>query len=164
MRATLALLSLPVLLAVSHPAAADDDNLLKVSQFRGSVPGVVLRDVPSGGRPWVIRAARARLEEDGDLRLEVRGLVFAPGTVLNGVDVSGTTGPITAFAATLSCIAADGTTANVTTGGFPATPTGDATIRQRLELPPVCYAPVVLIRAFTPTTGAVGGWFAADGF
>lgn len=146
------------------PARGDDDNLYKAAQFRGSVPGVVLRDVASGGRAWVIASAKAKVDDEGMLKVRVEGLVFAPGSVINGVDVSGTTGPVTHFAATLSCIRADGTTASVTTSGFPATAQGDATIHQRIDLPPVCYAPVVLIRSFNPTALTAGAWFAATGF
>jgi hypothetical protein len=158
--------ALPLALLLSSSVAVADgpENLLKTDRFRGSVPGVAIRDVASGGRPWVIGSGEAKLEADGTFKLEVEGLVFPPGTVINGVDVSGTRGPITHFAATLSCIQADGTTANVTTTGFPATTTGDGHVKTKIDVPPVCYAPVVLVRSFNPTTGVPGNWFAVTGF
>jgi hypothetical protein len=136
-----------------------------VEHFRGSVPGFVVAGVPSGGRPWVIRSGSAKLDADGTLKVEVQGLVFAPGSIVGGVDVSGTTGPVTHFAASLACAQADGTHAVVaTTPGFPVTTTGDGEIRTRIAVPASCYAPAVLVRSFSPASGTAGAWFAADGF
>jgi len=51
------------------------------------------------------------------------------------------------------------TTANVITGGFPATRSGDSTIRTTVELPNPCVAPVVFVLA-----GSEDKWFAVTGF
>ncbi len=155
-----------VLLLSSHAALADGHRpLLELERFRGSVPGFTIAGVPSGGKPWVVGSAEAKLEADGTLKIEVHGLVFAPGSIVGGKDVSGTTGPITAFAATLACARPDGTHAAVaTTPGFAVTTTGDGEIAARIELPATCYAPAVLVRAFDRATGTAGAWFAADGF
>ena len=168
--------SLAVLLS-SVPALAE--NLLDTDQFRGSVPGIVIRDVASGGRPWVLDSIKAQLKAPGDgqttarLKVDVNGLVFAPGTIIGGVNVGGTTGAVTHFAATLSCVDAAGQTVNVTTGGFPTTTTGVARIEQDIDVPAVCYAPILLVRSFTPAAnnngavpaaGTAGNWFASTGF
>ena len=176
MRVAKLVLSLAVVL-FSLPAAAE--NLLNTDQFRGSVPGIVIRDVASGGRPWVLDSIKAQLKapDDGEassrLKVDVKGLVFAPGTIIGGVDVGGTTGAVTHFAATLSCVNELGQTVNVTTGGFPTTTTGNARIEQDIDVPAVCYAPIVLVRSFTPAAGnngavpaagTAGNWFASTGF
>ena len=176
MRVARNVVSLAVVL-FALPAAAE--NLVDTAQFRGAVPGIVIRDVASGGRPWVLTSIKAVLKEPGDgetssrLKVDVVGLVFAPGTIIGGVNVGGTTGAVTHFAATLSCVDATGLTVNVTTGGFPTTTTGNARIEQDIDVPPVCYAPIVLVRSFTPAAGnngavpaagTAGNWFASTGF
>jgi hypothetical protein len=150
------------LVLLAGVARADSDNLLKANQFRGSVPGVTIGNVASGGRPWVIESASAKLDLDGTFKVEVEGLVFAPGTIIGGVDVGGTTGAVRAFAAALVCTQADGTTTTVNTAPFPATTTGDGQIKTKIDVPPVCYAPAVLVR--NATNGVLGNWFAVTGF
>ena len=49
-------------------------------------------------------------------------------------------------------------TVNVPTQAAPATPTGDATIRDSVDLPSPCIAPIVFV------TSPTGAWFAATGF
>lgn len=170
MHTTRSFLSLTLLVLTAAPAAASADDLFKTDRFRGSVPGITLRDVASGGRPWILKSIQAKLEapkrdeSTATLKVDVKGLVFPPGTILNGVDVGGTRGGVTHFAATLSCVDELGATVNVTTGGFPATLEGDADIREKITVPAVCYAPVLLVRSFNPTAGAAGNWFAASGF
>jgi hypothetical protein len=164
MRCAKASAVLAVVLSSTAAFADPPDDLVKTDRFRGSVPGFTVAGIPSGGKPWVIAAAAAKLGEDGSLKVEVHGLVFAPGSIVGGKDVSGTTGPITQFAATLACAQPDGTHAPVaTTPGFPVTTTGDGEVKARIAVPEACYGPVVLIRAFAPASGA-GAWFAASGF
>jgi hypothetical protein len=50
-------------------------------------------------------------------------------------------------------------TMNITTDGFPATPSGDSDIDAQLELPEECVAPIVFIIA-----GSEDKWFAVTGF
>lgn len=157
-----------VALLLSLPAAADG-HLFETKDFRGNVPGVTLRGVNAGGQPWVFDSIQARLfaPDDGEtlarLRVKVKGLVFAPGTPL-----AGTRGGVTHYAATLSCFTgADTDPANhvlVTTDGFPTNLDGDADIDDEVAVPAVCYAPVLFVRSFNPTTGAAGNWFAVTGF
>lgn len=154
---TKAALALAVLLSSSVAAAAP--TLLKADEFLGNVPGVPIRGVNSGGLPWVLDKIDVKLEADGTLKVNVDGLVFAPGT-----PAAGTTGAVTHYAVTLSCIQADGSTANVTTGGFAVTTDGDVRFKTTIEIPPVCYAPVILVRSFNPATQAAGNWFAVNGF
>jgi hypothetical protein len=61
------------------------------------------------------------------------------------------------------CLAEDQTghvvTTNVTTAGFPATPSGNSDIDTDLQLPAECVAPIVFIIA-----GSEEKWFAVTGF
>jgi hypothetical protein len=155
-------LPLALVLLAGTARADKDETLLKADQFRGSVPGVTIGNVASGGRPWVISDGHAKLEADGTFKVEVEGLVFPPGTVIGGVNVGGTTGAVRAFAAALVCTQADGTTTVVNTEPFPATATGDGQIKTRIDVPAVCYAPAVLVR--NATNGVLGNWFAVTGF
>lgn len=121
----------------------------------GSVGGVVAAPLP-----WVIQSVRGDLDKNGELTINVDGLVLAndPSVPAN---LRGTN-PIPFFSAVVSCTTASGgviATANVTTRNFPATiPGGDAHIDQRLTLPHPCVAPIVMV---TAPNGSV--WFAVTG-
>lgn len=108
-----------------------------------------LRGIPGGGVAWVIDRGEARLKADGELRVKVRGLVLAS----TGVNPSET------FFATLSCLDRDtGAVENRDTDTVPAGADGNANIRDDLDLPKTCVAPIVFVR------GASGNWFAVTGF
>ena len=115
--------------------------------------------------PWVIAVGEARLDDDGELRVEVEGLVIDPND--QGAIDAGLAGvnPVGSFKAILSCLSVDGmgnkVTVNVETDTFPATTgldAGDSEIRDTLELPNPCIAPIVFV------TSPGGSWFAASGF
>jgi hypothetical protein len=66
------------------------------------------------------------------------------------------------FRAVVSCLTESGDavkTANVITQGFPATASGDCSIRATVDLPNPCVAPVVMVLA-----GSEMKWFAVAGF
>ena len=66
------------------------------------------------------------------------------------------------FRAVLSCLVEQGgqvVTQNVTTDGFPATPSGNSDIDAQIELPEECVAPIIFIIA-----GSEEKWFAVTGF
>ena len=97
--------------------------------------------------------------------MKVEGLVLDP----NDPDVIAAglaeVNPVGSFKAILSCLSVDGmgnkVTVNVETDTFPATTgvgAGDSKIRDTLELPDPCIAPIVFV------TNSNGDWFAASGF
>jgi hypothetical protein len=47
---------------------------------------------------------------------------------------------------------------NLSTGDFPATPSGDSDIEAQLELPDKCFAPIIFV------TNPAGRWFAVTGY
>jgi hypothetical protein len=119
-----------------------------------------IRDIPGDELPWEIRSARGRLDTDGHLTLQVRGLVFKDEEgvpeELRGINDE------TEFRAAISCLTEEGdavTTANVVTQGFPASRSGDSLIRTTVELPNPCVAPIVMVLA-----GSEDKWFAVTGF
>jgi hypothetical protein len=108
-----------------------------------------IRGINGGGAPWRIAAGKAVLEADGGLNVKVEGLVL-----LNG------TNPVGNFRAVVSCqTIVDGAaaTANVSTGLFPATTTGDSKIEASVAMPSPCFAPIVFV------TSPGGSWFAVTG-
>jgi hypothetical protein len=121
----------------------------------GSIAGV-----PSAGLPWTIGSVQGDLDVNGELTIDVDGLVLA-----NAPSVPPSlrgTNPVPFFSAVVSCTtAADGaiSTANVTTADVPATmPGGDAHIDQKLALPHPCLAPIVMV-----TAPGGSAWFAVTG-
>jgi hypothetical protein len=122
--------------------------------------GFPIRDIPGDELPWEIHSARGRLDTDGHLTLQIRGLVFKDEEgvpeELRGINDE------TEFRAAVSCWTEEGdavTTVNVVTQGFPASRSGDSFIRTTVDLPNPCVAPIVMVLA-----GSEDKWFAVTGF
>ncbi len=117
-----------------------------------------IRDVPGGGLPWQIDRGRGDLSADGSLRVRVEGLVLLDAAPVPP-ELQGTN-PVPTFKAVVSCLTTTGgnaVTSNVSTGEFPASPSGDATIRAKVALPSPCFAPIVFV------TSPTGAWFSVTG-
>jgi len=120
-----------------------------------------VRGVAGGGLPWILTSASGSLKRDGQVMVQVRGLVLAkqspvpPG--LQGIN------PFADFRALVSCqsIGTGSTTTvvNVSTGDFKADSNGDSTIHARVTLPRPCVAPIVFVTGPTGTDV----WFAVTG-
>jgi hypothetical protein len=123
-----------------------------------------IRDVLGDSLPWAInKSIKGVLTANGDLRIQVRGLVFTdrPNDEAN-------------FRALVSCqtvennaiVVKNAITVPFPTGGRHNNPNliarGNANIRARLTLPKPCIAPIVMI---LNGDGQVGNfWFAVTGF
>jgi hypothetical protein len=143
---------LAVVLAGMFAVSTLADEFVFFAPIEGSNPDVTIAGVPSGGAPWVVRRGVAVLNENGKLRVDVRGLVLP--------SAGNTAGPITQVAASVVC----GDTVAATSGPVPLTTTGDAEIRAKLTLPSPCFGTVVLVRAAGvngTVLGAPGPWIAA---
>jgi len=121
-----------------------------------------IRGVVGDELPWEVASARGRLDTDGHLRIHVRGLVFTHDPEVPP-DKQGINDEED-FRALVSCLSEDEsqsaiTTVNVTTEGFPATPTGDSDIDAMVALPSPCVAPIVFV-----LSGSEDKWFAVVGF
>src|SRR5262249_45968916 len=101
------------------------------------------------------------LSRDGHLLVRIRGLILANHPSVP-VSLRGTN-PFPAFRAVVSClsIGPDGAAAiaNVSTGDFTASSSGNSEIDARVSLPRPCIAPIVLV------TGPGGAelWLAVTG-
>ena len=164
--ATLAVLATP-LLAAPPPGS----TVFTVGSFAG-VSGVYvgssqpLRGIDGGGFPWVITRGRAVLNSNGQIVIQVQGLVIDPANASAQAKGIAGVNPLPYFFATVSCLAPDGSTVNVNTAAFPATRTGNATMQQMISLPGACIAPLVFVRGSVTgeTSTPTGPWFAVSGF
>ena len=119
-----------------------------------------IRRVRGDELPWEVGSVNGSLTADGHLQLRVTGVVFAdvPSVPpnLRGINDE------TEFRALVSCLSDDGrgkvATINLTTGGFPATSSGDSNIDTFVNLPKQCVAPIIFVVA-----GSEDLWFAVTG-
>jgi hypothetical protein len=167
---------LPVICAIaafSFSAFADDrrnngndNNSSLQSSVIGSVPGLTIGGILSGGAPWVVREGEASVSSSGRINVEVQGLLIGAGGPVNLV---GTTGPVTMVGATLVCGGSGGSPVPVPGASVTPSPlssTGNAEIQQVVTLPPACQGPVVLVRIFNasaPLGSQLGAFIAVTG-
>ncbi len=124
-----------------------------------------LRGIPGGGFPWVIAEGHAKLDANGELDVEVQGLVIDPSNATAQARGIAGINPLKFFFATVSCLDSSGGTTNVNSATFPATSTGNATIEQVVSLPGSCFAPILFVRGTnTASSNPSGPWFAVSGF
>jgi hypothetical protein len=161
-------LPLFVLVALVPLGATSDDSLVRfdggigvdpVSGIASNAPVLnVVRGVPPGGFPWVIRRLRAEVQIDGRIRVDGRGLLLSGGNVL------GTNGGQKVLAILFCGMpGAAGAVGNATAhttdaAGVPLKESGDFLIDDVLTPTPpaTCESPALLIA--TPGTHH---WFAA---
>ena len=158
MRRTMAIVVSIVLTGSFTQALKHNDNtVLEFNTMVGNSGPFIgasnpIRGINAGGAAWMIAEGRGELKQNGELEVRVRGLVL----VATGAN------PVDQFKAIVSCLTIDGSgnvaNSNVSTGLFPATPTGDAEIEERLQLPQLCFAPLVFV------TSPRDAWFAVTGF
>jgi hypothetical protein len=133
------------------------DTLVGVTgPFVGSANPI--RGLSGGGLPWQISEGEGELKANGSLEVEVEGLVLLDGPPVPPERRG--TNPVPEFRAVVSCLTiVDGVagTTNVSTGTFPASPSGDSEIEAKVALPQPCIAPIVFV------TSPTGAWFAATG-
>jgi hypothetical protein len=136
------------------------------SSVMGSVPGLAVAGVGSGGAPWVVQTGETSISPGGQVHVEVHGLLIGQGGPTNLV---GTTGPVTMVGATLICGGTGGTPVPASGGVVTPSPLsapGNAEIDQSVNLPSACVGPVVLVRVFTsaaPLGSQLGAFIAVSG-
>jgi hypothetical protein len=104
---------------------------------------------------WSLAEGSVSLGEGGKFELEVEGLV---------VSALGTTGPVTGIDAALFCRPDSNTTPVATTGVYPISTDGDASIETTLAVPSTCLAPIVLLNFQKGSTLIIGRYIALTGF
>jgi hypothetical protein len=152
-------LGLGLVAQASFAGSGPNSTVLRFKTMVGTVAPYLgtanaIRGVPGAGSPWSIDKANGTLKANGDLEVEVKGLIIT-GTGAN---------PVPTFRAVVSCQSiADGAAVivNRVTAPFPATTTGDAQFEGNVDLPTPCIAPIVFV---TNGTGdPPGGWFSVTG-
>jgi hypothetical protein len=129
------------------------DEIGFLSPIVGSNPGVTVAGVKSGGAPWEVNRGFAVLNDDGRLRVDLRGLILLS---------VGTPGPVTAVVASVVC----GDAVAATTDSVLLSVDGNAEIHAKLQVPSPCLGTIVLIRAAAfngSPLPAPGPWIAATG-
>ncbi len=133
---------------------AQNDTLISFDSMTGvAATGVNVvndRGIAAGGAPWVITSGTGTVDRQGDVSVQVRGLIIPILTPPHN--------PIGAFSATVSCLTPHGVM-NVTTGPSSASMTGDATLNATVNLPHPCKSPEVFVGTISAKTGAFV-WFA----
>lgn len=146
------------LLAQASGAASSDEKILEFDTMIG-VTGPFLgaanpiNGVPGAGAAWRLDRGRGELRSNGDLEVDVEGLVL----------VSTGANPVATFRAVVAChTILDGlaATASDVTGPFPATTAGDSTIEAHVNVPEPCFDPAVFV---TTGAGDPPRWFAVTG-
>ena len=158
------LLLLAIFLFIGGTVSAKDNSKSpKVLKFdlmvgvSGSFQGTTnsIRGISGGGLPWILSKGEGKLSADGKIKVEVEGLIIPGG-------LTPVPNPVPFFKAIVSCLSIDeGGNAliiNVETGLFPASELGDSKIKDTVELPNPCIAPIIFV------TAPSGVWFAATGF
>lgn len=126
------------------------------SPYTGSANPI--RGINGGGVSWVLSRAEGSLKANGELKVEVKGLVLGPDapTATRG------TNPVPTFKAIVSCqsinAAGQAIVTNISTRAFPASTTGDSKIEDKIALPGPCIAPIIFV-----VHGTAGAWFATTG-
>jgi predicted lipoprotein with Yx(FWY)xxD motif len=133
------------LVAASHHAG----NFVFRSSIAPSEPtDPTLNGVVAGGAPWVIDRGEVTIQRDGRLRLDVRGLI---------IPELGTAGPVNSVSASIAC--ANESPAQKTQT-VPLSQSGNATIKDHLNLSSTCLGP----RVFVNPNGAAGAYIAISGW
>ncbi len=145
-------------LGIDVAAAGENPDILKFETMVGNSGPFIgmmnpIRGVPAGGAPWVVLGgAVGELKQDGQLTIEVRGLVLA-STHMN---------PSPNFRGLVSCLgigdAGEVVEVNLSTEDFPADMDGNSDIESAVKLPTPCFAPIIFV------TSPAGSWFAITGF
>lgn len=145
-------------MACATGAARADDEVIE-GKLRACVSdGTAIGGVSACGKRWKLKSGEIDLDRDGDLEVEIKGLVLDdPSTG----DSNGTADGVTHVVASLVCGGSGGKVV-AETDRYPLSKSGSAEFETKLKLPAECKAPVVLIREVWE--GKVGGWLAVTGF
>ncbi len=150
MRTVVTLVSAFLLVGVSA-GSTSAQTIFETGVEGNQVAGQMIAGI-SGGAPWDVAMGEATILDDGDITVEVDGLVLQTPILADPVF------PVLGVCASLVCQkTAAGTPTNeqvATTGNFPLSPvTGNAEVDASITLPAVCVAPIVLLRVSAVDTG-----------
>ncbi len=136
--------------------AANADEILRAKLRPCLKDGTTFGDVGSCGKVWKLGSGEAKLEADGKIKVEVKGLVLNDAST---GEFNGTPDGVTDVVATVIC---GGNLAAMAERVPLSNPKGDAKAEAKLAIPAKCEKPVVLLREVWE--GKVGGWLAGTVF
>jgi len=114
------------------------------------------RGIQAGGAPWVITSGTGEVDRQGNLEVQVSGLIIPILTPPHN--------PVPSFTAVVSCLTPGGVATNVLTGPVGTGSTGDAMFATQVALPHPCKSPEVFVGFVKPpAAGQTVGqfiWFA----
>jgi hypothetical protein len=141
--------------ASASVGAHEGGTLVEFDSMTGVSAAVAAAQVPNdrgikpGGAPWVITSGSGEVDRQGNIHVDVVGLIIPTRTPPSN--------PVGSFRATLSCLTPHGVV-NVTTGPAATGPAGNATIDATVALPHPCKHPEVFVG--TINTAGAFVWFA----
>ena len=113
---------------------------------------VAIGDVPSCGKVWKLGSGSAELKKDGDIEVEVKGLVLNDASTGTA---NGTPDGVDGVAAAVVC----GGKVSAQTDVVPLSKEGDAKVKAKVSVPSDCKTPIIVLRE--RYEGQVKGWLAA---
>ena len=132
------------------------DEILKGKLRPCVTDGTTFGEVGSCGKVWKLGSGEAKLEADGKLKVEVKGLVLNDEST---GEFNGTPDGVTDVVATVIC---GGKIAGAAERVPLSNPKGEAKVEAKLAIPAKCDKPVVVLREIWE--GKIGGWLAGAGF
>ena len=132
------------------------DDILKAKLRPCVKDGTTFGEVGSCGKVWKLGAGEAKLESDGKLKVEVKGLVLNDEST---GESNGTPDGVTDVVATVIC---GGKIAAAAERVPLSNSKGEAKVEAKLAIPANCEKPVILLREIWE--GKIGGWLAGAGF
>ena len=132
------------------------EDVKKTSLHACPATKIAIGDVPSCGKVWKLASGTAELTPEGNLEVEVKGLVLNDAST---GDSNGTPDGVDGVAAGVVCHGVSGFKVGPQTDVVPLSKTGDATIKAKVSIPADCFNPVIVVRE--RYEGKIGGWLAA---
>jgi len=131
------------------------EDVKKTNLIACPAKGQKIGDVPSCGKAWKIGSGTAELTPEGNLNVDVKGLVLDDASTGNA---NGTPDGVDGVAAAVVCHGVSGFKVGPQSDVVPLSKSGDATISTKVSIPADCTSPVIVVRE--RYEGKIGGWLA----
>ena len=153
-----AMLAIASLIGCAETRKLMGEDVKKTNLVACPATKTAIGDVPSCGKVWKIASGYGQLSPEGDLEVEVKGLVLNDAST---GDSNGTPDGVDGVAAAVVCHGISAFKVGAQTDVVPLSKTGDATIKSKVSVPADCTKPVIVVRE--RYEGKIGGWLAATG-
>lgn len=157
-RVLFAMLAIASLIGCAETRKLMGEDVKKTNLVACPATKTAIGDVPSCGKVWKIASGYGQLSPEGDLEVDVKGLVLNDAST---GDSNGTPDGVDGVAAAVVCHGVSGAKVGPQTDVVPLSKAGDATIKAKVSIPADCLSPVIVVRE--RYEGKIGGWLAATG-